>query len=148
VTAAAGENVTSPSRCWALFRCAISGMAGRSVGNKFYAHGFKSYQRQQRKLLLGRQHSTATATSAVVALTVKTFSTLAASNRPELSPTVANEPPLRTFCHWGINTFLNLEWSDGTYRATNYAPSAVNVDQWVGAAWAGGKILSAHDQAS
>ncbi|MBK1884051.1 alpha-L-fucosidase [Luteolibacter pohnpeiensis] len=38
------------------------------------------------------------------------------------------------FCHFGINTFLDQEWSDGSASATRYAPTAIDADQWVMAA--------------
>lgn len=35
------------------------------------------------------------------------------------------------FIHFGINTFNDTEWSDGTLPAESYAPPAVDVDSWV-----------------
>ena len=35
------------------------------------------------------------------------------------------------FVHFGINTFLDVEWSDGKAPATTYAPTAIDTDQWV-----------------
>ena len=35
------------------------------------------------------------------------------------------------FLHFGINTFNNTEWSDGTLAAASYCPPAVQADQWV-----------------
>ncbi|HEX4265128.1 MAG TPA: alpha-L-fucosidase [Verrucomicrobiae bacterium] len=42
------------------------------------------------------------------------------------------------FCHFGINTFLNEEWSDGSASPTNYCPSTVDADQWVRTAYLAG----------
>jgi alpha-L-fucosidase len=42
------------------------------------------------------------------------------------------------FCHFGINTFADLEWTDGTLPATLFNPTAVNADQWVLTAKAAG----------
>lgn len=38
------------------------------------------------------------------------------------------------FVHFGINTFADLEWSDGTCSPRLFAPSALNADQWAAAA--------------
>lgn len=38
------------------------------------------------------------------------------------------------FIHFGMNTFIEREWSDGSEPATTYAPSELNCDQWVKAA--------------
>lgn len=35
------------------------------------------------------------------------------------------------FIHFGINTFADLEWSDGTIPASKFYPSQLNADQWV-----------------
>ncbi|MET0462421.1 MAG: alpha-L-fucosidase [Chitinophagaceae bacterium] len=35
------------------------------------------------------------------------------------------------FIHFGINTFADIEWSDGTIPAEKYAPSELDPDQWV-----------------
>lgn len=34
------------------------------------------------------------------------------------------------FFHFGINTFNNLEWSDGTLDPMTFAPTALDCDQW------------------
>jgi alpha-L-fucosidase len=38
------------------------------------------------------------------------------------------------FLHFGINTFHDQEWTDGTLAPKSYAPTAIDADQWVGAA--------------
>lgn len=42
------------------------------------------------------------------------------------------------FLHFGVNTFGNVEWSDGSIPAMSYQPEAVNADQWVRTAWEAG----------
>lgn len=35
------------------------------------------------------------------------------------------------FLHFGINTFENVQWSDGTVPAERYCPGQIDADQWV-----------------
>ncbi len=42
------------------------------------------------------------------------------------------------FVHYGINTFLNQEWSDGTADAKVYAPTGVDCEQWAKTAYEAG----------
>ncbi|MBD9124052.1 MAG: hypothetical protein EGP68_04650 [Lachnospiraceae bacterium] len=42
------------------------------------------------------------------------------------------------FLHFGINTFHNTEWSDGTLPAESYAPTAIDADGWVRTAYEAG----------
>lgn len=35
------------------------------------------------------------------------------------------------FIHFGINTFHDEEWTDGSKPAVSYCPTAVDADQWV-----------------
>lgn len=35
------------------------------------------------------------------------------------------------FIHFGINTFHDQEWTDGTLSAATYRPTQINADQWV-----------------
>ena len=35
------------------------------------------------------------------------------------------------FLHFGINTFNDLEWSDGTLPVSSYAPDQIDADSWV-----------------
>lgn len=35
------------------------------------------------------------------------------------------------FIHFGINTFHDQEWTDGTLPASSYAPTGLDTDQWV-----------------
>lgn len=42
------------------------------------------------------------------------------------------------FIHFGINTFNNTEWSDGTLPVESYKPAAINAEQWIKTAHAAG----------
>ena len=35
------------------------------------------------------------------------------------------------FIHFGLNTFAELEWSDGSIPVDTYNPTNLNCDQWV-----------------
>ncbi|MDF2537391.1 MAG: calcium:sodium exchange protein [Herbinix sp.] len=42
------------------------------------------------------------------------------------------------FMHFGINTFANLEWSDGNLPLELYSPTAIEAEEWVKAAYEAG----------
>ena len=42
------------------------------------------------------------------------------------------------FLHFGVNTFGNVEWSDGGIRARSYRPEKIDADQWVKTAYEAG----------
>lgn len=42
------------------------------------------------------------------------------------------------FIHFGINTFFDKEWSDGTLSASGYKPTAIDADGWVRNAYEAG----------
>ncbi len=42
------------------------------------------------------------------------------------------------FVHYGMNTFLNQEWSDGTADPKTYAPTAVDCEHWAKTAYEAG----------
>lgn len=42
------------------------------------------------------------------------------------------------FIHFGINTFFDKEWSDGTLPASGYKPTAIDADGWVRNAYEAG----------
>jgi alpha-L-fucosidase len=42
------------------------------------------------------------------------------------------------FLHYGINTFHNEEWTDGTKPVSSYQPTALDVEQWVHTAYEAG----------
>lgn len=38
------------------------------------------------------------------------------------------------FIHFGLNTFQDQEWTDGSKPASSYRPTTVDTDQWIRAA--------------
>ena len=42
------------------------------------------------------------------------------------------------FLHFGVNTFGNVEWSDGGIQAMSYQPSSIDADQWIRTAYEAG----------
>ena len=42
------------------------------------------------------------------------------------------------FLHFGVNTFGNVEWSDGGIQALSYQPSSIDADQWIRTAYEAG----------
>ena len=42
------------------------------------------------------------------------------------------------FIHFGVNTFGNVEWSDGSIPALCYKPETVDADQWIRTAYEAG----------
>lgn len=38
------------------------------------------------------------------------------------------------FCHFGMNTFVNKEWSNGTFPPSKFNPTKLNCEQWVSTA--------------
>ncbi|PZX51373.1 alpha-L-fucosidase [Algoriphagus chordae] len=54
---------------------------------------------------------------------------------PSTSPSEAQlkqiERKYGMFIHFGINTFHDQEWTDGSKPASSYAPTAIDADQWV-----------------
>ncbi|TRX70395.1 alpha-L-fucosidase [Carboxylicivirga sp. M1479] len=53
------------------------------------------------------------------------------SNRPNKTQKLLIERGYGMFIHFGVNTFANKEWSDGTLPATIYNPVNLDCDQWV-----------------
>lgn len=74
------------------------------------------------------------------------FKTLKTSNyliqNPSLEPTIFQKRKKHMkygmFIHFGINTFLNQEWTDGTHSPLVYSPTDINADQWIKTAWEAG----------
>lgn len=53
------------------------------------------------------------------------------SNKPNKTQQLLIERGYGMFIHFGVNTFSNLEWSDGTTPASLYNPTNLDCDQWV-----------------
>ncbi len=54
---------------------------------------------------------------------------------PSLLPSKAQQAQIDRkygmFIHFGINTFLNQEWTDGSHPASDYKPTQIDAEQWV-----------------
>lgn len=50
---------------------------------------------------------------------------------PPLQPLAWQEAELTLFFHFGVNTFTDREWGDGTGDPKRFDPSALDVCQWV-----------------
>lgn len=62
--------------------------------------------------------------------------------QPSLVPTPGQQAQIDRkfglFLHFGINTFNNTEWSDGTLPVESYQPTAIDADSWVKTAYKAG----------
>ena len=70
------------------------------------------------------------------------------SNVPSEAQLKQIERKYGMFIHFGINTFHNMEWTDGTKPASSYNPSTIDADQWIETAKNAGMkvigVLSTH----
>jgi alpha-L-fucosidase len=71
----------------------------------------------------------------LIALTIICISSTAQILQPATTPNTAQKELIKRgygmFIHFGVNTFTNVEWSDGTTPASTYNPSNLDPDQWV-----------------
>lgn len=55
--------------------------------------------------------------------------------QPSVQPSRAQQEQIARkygmFIHFGINTFHDEEWTDGSKPASSYAPSAIDAEQWI-----------------
>lgn len=62
--------------------------------------------------------------------------------QPSLKPTAGQQAQIDRkfgmFLHFGINTFNNTEWSDGTLPVSSYQPTAIDAESWVKTAYEAG----------
>lgn len=61
---------------------------------------------------------------------------------PKVNPSVAQQQwmdlKFGMFIHFGINTYYDVEWSDGTLDPSKYNPKEINTDRWIEVAKAAG----------
>lgn len=53
------------------------------------------------------------------------------STKPSKAQTKQIERQYGMFIHFGINTFHDLEWTDGSLPAATYQPTEIQADQWI-----------------
>lgn len=84
----------------------------------------------------------------IVGLKVAEPLTLAPSMEPNPRQQAQIDRKYGLFLHYGINTFHDVEWSDGTKPASSYQPTALDVEQWIKTACEAGMryvlIISKH----
>src|ERR1700704_3971968 len=56
------------------------------------------------------------------------------SSKPGIFQLAQIERKYGMFIHFGINTFYDQEWTDGSKQAASYKPLTVDADQWVSTA--------------
>lgn len=56
---------------------------------------------------------------------------LAPSNQPNATQKAMIKRGYGMFIHFGLNTFTDMEWSDGTIPVDKYNPTKLDCDQWV-----------------
>ena len=53
------------------------------------------------------------------------------STKPNKSQLKQIERKYGMFMHFGINTFHDMEWTDGSKPASSYCPTAIDAEQWI-----------------
>ena len=57
--------------------------------------------------------------------------TIVPATKPNLAQQAMIKRGYGMFIHFGINTFNDIEWSDGTLPVSSYNPTSLDADQWV-----------------
>lgn len=53
------------------------------------------------------------------------------SNKPNSAQLKQIDRKYGMFIHFGVNTFHDMEWTDGSKKASSYQPTAIDADQWI-----------------
>ena len=84
-------------------------------------------------------NSHGSATSRSMTLTVlPPLITLPPATAPNAGQQAMSARKYGMFCHFGINTFQDQQWTDGTASPSTFTPTAVDVEQWVRTAYLSG----------
>ena len=60
------------------------------------------------------------------------------ANTPNKGQQMQIDRKFGMFLHFGVNTFGNVEWSDGSIPAEVYRPESIDAEQWVKTAYEAG----------
>jgi alpha-L-fucosidase len=76
-------------------------------------------------------HGDAATAEQIAGLQVAVPQTATPATKPNARQQAQIDRRYGLFIHFGINTFNDLDWSDGTLPVSSYQPTALDVEQWV-----------------
>lgn len=85
----------------------------------------------QTNIRLTRPMGSSGADPVVTGLQIREAVEPSASDNPSITQQEQIDRRYGMFIHYGINTFHNQQWTDGSKPPSSYAPTGLDVDQWV-----------------